>query len=171
MSTSDVTVNGVRGRRPGRAAIPGTAQGNGDGRRRPRAEQPMVPDATFGSYYGLPIIKEPTWRSPDVPGYLFLGGLAAGSSLLATGAQLAGLDALANRSKLVATAGAALSGVALVHDLGKPSRFFNMLRVFKPTSPMSVGSWLLAGYSASSALATVGVLTPRWKSVTTAGTV
>ena len=131
----------------------------------------MVPEATFESYYGLPIIKEPVWHSPDIPGYLFLGGLAAGSSLLATGAQLAGLDVLANRSKLVATAGAALSGVALVHDLGKPSRFFNMLRVLKPTSPMSVGSWLLAGYSASSALATIGVLTPRWKILTTAGTV
>src|SRR4051794_28337492 len=96
MSTSDVTVNGVLGQRPGRDAIPGTAQGNGNGRRRPRAEQPMVPDATFGSYYGLPIIKEPTWRSPDIPGYLFLGGLAAGSSLLATGAQLAGLPVLAH---------------------------------------------------------------------------
>jgi len=171
MSTSDVTVNGVLGQRPGRDAIPGTAQGNGNGRRRPRAEQPMVPDATFGSYYGLPIIKEPTWRSPDIPGYLFLGGLAAGSSLLATGAQLAGLDVLANRSKLVATAGAALSGLALVHDLGKPSRFFNMLRVFKPTSPMSVGSWLLAGFSGCSALAALGVLTPRARGLTTAGAV
>jgi len=131
----------------------------------------MVPAATFGSYYGLPIIKQPVWHSPDIPGYLFLGGLAAGSSLLATAAQLAGLDALANRSKVVATAGAALSGVALVHDLGKPSRFFNMLRVLKPTSPMSVGSWLLAGFGASSALATVGVLTPRWRRVTTAGAI
>jgi len=169
MSTSDVTVDGVLGQRPGREAIPGT---HGNGRRRRRgAEEPMVPTATFGSYYGLPIIKQPTWRSPDIPGYLFLGGLAAGSSLLATGAQLLGFDALANRSKLVATAGAALSGVALVHDLGKPSRFINMLRVFKPTSPMSVGSWLLAGFGSSSALAAIGVVTPRFRSVTTAGAI
>jgi len=171
MSTSDVTVNGVVGQRPGRDAIPGLAHWNGGRRRRTGGEQPVVPEATFGSYYGQPILKQPVWHSPDIPGYLFLGGLAAGSSLLATAAQLAGLDALANRSKLVATAGAALSGVALVHDLGKPSRFFNMLRVFKPTSPMSVGSWLLAGFGSSSALAALGVFTPRWRPLTTAGAV
>jgi len=49
----------------------------GDGRRRRRGEQAMVPDAEFASYYGRPVIKEPSWEAPDVPGYLFLGGLAA----------------------------------------------------------------------------------------------
>jgi formate-dependent nitrite reductase membrane component NrfD len=34
--------------------------------------------------------------------------------------------------------------VLLIRDLGRPERFLNMLRVFKPTSPMSVGSWLLS---------------------------
>ncbi len=42
--------------------------------------------------------------------------------------------------------GISLSFVALVHDLGKPSRFVNMLRVAKPTSPMSVGTWILSVY-------------------------
>src|SRR4029077_8295803 len=31
----------------------------------------------------------------------------------------------------------------LSSDLGRPERFLNMLRVFKVTSPMSVGSWIL----------------------------
>ena len=45
----------------------------------------MVPKAEFTSYYGRPVIKEPVWRVPDVPGYLFLGGLAGASSVLAAG--------------------------------------------------------------------------------------
>ena len=48
----------------------------------------MVPDAVFSSYYGRPVIKEPVWKNPDVPAYLFLGGLAGASSVLAAGAQL-----------------------------------------------------------------------------------
>ena len=161
--TSDVTVQGLVGQRPGREAMPGSALRSP--RRRGAGEQMVVADAHFQSYYGLPVLKQPVWHSPDIPGYLFLGGLAAGSSMLAAGAQLCGLDALANRSKLVAAAGASLSAVALVHDLGKPARFFNMLRVLKPTSPMSVGSWLLAGFGPAAGLAAVGVVMPRFERV------
>jgi hypothetical protein len=46
------------------------------GRRRRGAEEPMVPDAEFRSYYGRPILAEPAWKVPDVPAYLYLGGLA-----------------------------------------------------------------------------------------------
>ena len=35
----------------------------------------------------------------------------------------------------------------LVLDLGDPLRFHHMLRVFKPSSPMSLGTWSLAAYS------------------------
>jgi hypothetical protein len=158
--TSDVTVQGVVGQRPGREAMPGRAMRSP--RQRRAGEELVVADAHFQSYYGLPVLKQPVWHSPDIPGYLFLGGLAAGSSLLAAGAQLCGLDVLAKRSKLVAAGGASLSAVALVHDLGKPSRFFNMLRVLKPTSPMSVGSWLLAGFGPAAGVAALGVFMPRW---------
>ncbi len=61
----------------------------------------MVPDAEFRSYYGLPILNAPVWHSPDIPGYLFLGGLAGASSVLAAGAQLTGRSHLAGRTKLV----------------------------------------------------------------------
>jgi Ni/Fe-hydrogenase subunit HybB-like protein len=37
--------------------------------------------------------------------------------------------------------------VCLVFDLGDPSRFHHMLRVWKPSSPMSLGTWALTGYS------------------------
>ena len=131
----------------------------GDGRRRRRGEQAMVPDAEFTSYYGRPVIKEPSWEAPDVPGYLFLGGLAGASSVLAAGAQLSGYRELAKVAKVGALGAISLSAVALVHDLGRPRRFANMLRVFKPSSPMSVGSWLLTAYGPVAGAAAVSEVT------------
>ena len=119
----------------------------------------MVPEAEFTSYYGRPVIKEPVWRVPDVPGYLFLGGLAGASSVLAAGSQLSGYRELARVAKVGALGAISLSAVALVHDLGRPGRFANMLRVFKPSSPMSVGSWLLAGYGPVAGAAAVSEVT------------
>jgi formate-dependent nitrite reductase membrane component NrfD len=105
------------------------------------------------------VIKEPAWGVPDVPGYLFLGGLAGASSVLAAGAQQSGYGELARVSKVAALGAISLSAVALVHDLGRPGRFVNMLRVFKPTSPMSVGSWLLAAYGPVAGAAAVSEVT------------
>ena len=119
----------------------------------------MVPDAEFTSYYGRPVIKEPVWRVPDVPGYLFLGGLAGASSVLAAGAEVSGYGELARAAKVGALGAISLSAVALVHDLGRPERFVNMLRVFKPSSPMSVGSWLLAAYGPVAGAAAVSEVT------------
>jgi len=114
----------------------------------------MVPDAEFTSYYGRPVLKETVWGL-DVPSYLFLGGLAGASSALAAGAHLSGRPELARTAKAGAAGAIGLSLVALVHDLGRPARFLNMLRVFKVTSPMSVGTWLVSGY-APLALAAAG---------------
>jgi hypothetical protein len=105
-----------------------------------------VPRAEFRSYYGRRILNPPVWRSPDLPGYLFLGGLAGASSVLAAGAQATGSTALATRCKVVAVGAIGAASLALVHELGRPERFYNMLRVFKPTSPISVGAWLLTAY-------------------------
>jgi formate-dependent nitrite reductase membrane component NrfD len=94
-----------------------------------------------------------------VPGYLFLGGLAGASSLLAASAQLTGRRQLARTAKTAAAGAISLSAVALVEDLGRPARFYNMLRVFKPTSPMSIGSWLLTGYGPAAGVAAVSAVT------------
>jgi hypothetical protein len=142
---------------PGQTAGPRPRRPGG-GRKR-RGEQAMVPDAEFTSYYGRPVIKEPVWKTPDVPGYLFLGGLAGASSVLAAAAQLSGYGELAKAAKVGALGAISGSAVALVHDLGRPERFVNMLRVFKPSSPMSVGSWLLAGYGPVAGAAAVCELT------------
>jgi formate-dependent nitrite reductase membrane component NrfD len=109
-------------------------------------EQQMVPDGEFSSYYGRPVLKETVW-GPDIPSYFFLGGLAGASSALAAAAHLSGHLELARAAKAGAAGAISLSMVALVHDLGRPARFINMLRVFKVTSPMSVGTWILSGYT------------------------
>ena len=73
--------------------------------------------------------------------------------------QLSGYRDLARVAKVGALGAISLSAVALIHDLGRPSRFANMLRVFKPSSPMSVGSWLLAGYGPVAGAAAVSEVT------------
>jgi formate-dependent nitrite reductase membrane component NrfD len=119
----------------------------------------MVPDAEFGSYYGQPVLHAPTWEARDIAGYLFLGGLAGASSVLAAGAELTGRKRLARGCKVGAAAAISASAYALVHDLGRPERFVNMLRTIKPSSPMSVGSWLLAAYGPQVGVAAAADLT------------
>jgi hypothetical protein len=121
----------------------------------------MVPPAEFRSYYGRPILKQPTWKVPDVPAYLYMGGAAGVSASLAALADLTGRPELRRVGRLAAAAGAGVSVGALVHDLGRPERFLNMLRVFKPTSPLSVGSWLLAPFGTLAGMAAAAELTGR----------
>ncbi|HSH23206.1 MAG TPA: NrfD/PsrC family molybdoenzyme membrane anchor subunit, partial [Acidimicrobiales bacterium] len=128
-------------------------------RRRPTlsrggGEEPTVPAAEFGSYYGRPVIKKPVWAW-DIAAYFATGGIMAGSSLLAAGADVTGNTRLRRTTRLTAVANLGASTYFLVHDLGRPDRFYNMLRVVKPTSPMSIGSWVLAAYAAPTALAAV----------------
>jgi hypothetical protein len=113
---------------------------------RRRGGELMVPEAEFTSYHGRPMLKETVW-GPAIAGYLFLGGLAGASSALAAGAQLSGHSQLARTAKAGSAGAISLSMAALVYDLGRPARLVNMLRVFKVTSPMSVGTWLLSAYT------------------------
>jgi hypothetical protein len=117
----------------------------------PRSE----PVDSARSYYGRPVLKQPVWK-PEVPLYFFTGGLGGASTALAFIAGLVRNRPLARRSWLIALAALAVSPVLLIRDLGRPDRFLNMLRVFKPTSPMSVGSWLLSVTAGSTAVATSG---------------
>jgi formate-dependent nitrite reductase membrane component NrfD len=116
-------------------------------RRRGRGEELQVPEAEFRSYYGRPIIKAPVWKNPDVPLYLFLGGLAATSSGLGALGGATDRPTLRRTGRLAAAAGAAGGTVFLIHDLHRPARFLHMLRVFKPTSPLSVGTWILSPFA------------------------
>jgi hypothetical protein len=104
------------------------------------------------TYYDRPVLKAPVWRWM-VPAYFFSGGVAAGTSLVAAGARFIGDDALARRCVLTSLGAVTVSTGLLVADLGRSSRFLNMLRVAKPTSPMSVGSWVLSTFATATGLA------------------
>lgn len=114
---------------------------------------PMVEDVEFSSYYGRSIVKAPPWGD-EIAIYLFLGGLAGGSSLLGLGAQFSDRPGLRIASRLIAITATGAGVAALVADLGRPERFLNMMRVFKVGSPMSLGTWILSGFGVGS-----GVLT------------
>lgn len=140
-----------RGKRRRKNRTPGGGafrRGGGDGSR----EVPVVPEPEFRSYYGRPIVKAPPWDS-KIASYLFLGGLAGGSALLSLGGYFTDRPALRRNGRLGALGAASLGTVALVADLGRPERFLHMMRTVKPTSPMSLGSWLLAGFATNAGVA------------------
>jgi hypothetical protein len=128
----------------------------------------MVPSAEFRSYYGRPVVKAPVWRH-DIAAYLFTGGLAAGSALLAAGADLTGRRGLRRAGRVAALGALGASTYFLVNDLGRPERFHHMLRVAKPTSPMSMGAWILTAFGGAAGLAAVSELAPRGRLAATAG--
>lgn len=118
-----------------------------------------MPPAEFRSYYGRAVLKTPVWDW-KIAAYLFSGGLSAGSALLAAGADLTARPALRRVSRVGALASIVAGMYFLVADLGRPERFHHMLRVAKPTSPMSVGTWILAAYSPGAGLAGFAELMP-----------
>ncbi|HLH68288.1 MAG TPA: NrfD/PsrC family molybdoenzyme membrane anchor subunit [Candidatus Dormibacteraeota bacterium] len=120
--------------------------------------QPTTDGAVNVSEYpGRPIVKRPLWTW-EVPAYFFVGGLAGAAATLAAVAEVAGEHQLARRARLAAAAGALVGAPLLISDLGRPERFLNMLRVFRPTSPMSIGTWTLATFGSSAALSVAGDL-------------
>jgi formate-dependent nitrite reductase membrane component NrfD len=109
-------------------------------------------------YYGRPALKPAPFNSWVVGGYVFLAGLGGKVSLLtglADWLRPAGADAMVERARYVPLAVPTLGAALLIYDLHTPQRFYNMFRVAKATSPMSIGTWLLAGYSLSSVASAV----------------
>ncbi len=95
-------------------------------------------------------IQDPHWAW-FIVWYFFLGGIAGGAYFLAAIADYFG----GPRERQMAKAGYSLAvplvvicTVILILDLGTPTRFLNMLRVFNWRSPMSVGAWGLAVFGA-----------------------
>jgi hypothetical protein len=109
------------------------------------------------TYYELPVLKAPVWIA-TIPTDFYVGGVTGGALALGAAVQL--LDderpALLRACRWMGAVGTVASAGLLIADLGRPSRFLNMLRVFRPTSPMSVGSWVLAATGATATLAVLG---------------
>lgn len=103
------------------------------------------------TYYNRPVLKEPVWIW-TVPTYFYTGGTAGAAALLAATAQALGgdeLHGLVKASRWIAAVGGGVGSALLIADLGRPERFLHMLRVIRPTSAMSLGSWVLAGAAAA----------------------
>ena len=98
-------------------------------------------------YYGEAVVKPPVWTW-EISLYFFVGGAAGMAPLIACAALVLGLTNLARAALWITAAGAIISPILLVMDLGRPQLFFNMLRVFKHRSPMSVGAWILSIFGA-----------------------
>jgi formate-dependent nitrite reductase membrane component NrfD len=115
--------------------------------------------ATDPTYYDKPAIKPPVWIW-SVPAYFYVGGVAGAGMVLAFAAQMLAESRLRDfeeRCRWIGAVGGGIGTAFLIHDLGRKERFLLMLRVIRPTSPMSLGSWVLAAatpLSAGSALLT-----------------
>lgn len=109
-------------------------------------------------YYRYPPLKRPHWRW-EVVLYFFTGGLASAAFVVATIADLLGQPAdrpISRTGRYLALAGMLLSPALLIRDLGRPERFHHMLRLLKPRSPMSAGSWAITLFGAAAGLAATG---------------
>jgi protein NrfD len=110
------------------------------------------------TYYDMPVIKHAPWKW-HVPTYVFLGGTGAGAAIVGAAARLAMADdgeAIARHGHYIGAAGALLGAPLLIADLKTPQRWYNMLRIFRPTSPMSIGSYVLTGFGAITSLGALG---------------
>jgi formate-dependent nitrite reductase membrane component NrfD len=100
-----------------------------------------VPDDLQG-----PFVKPPVWTW-EVPLYFWFGGVASGAAFVAQACDLAGDHDSAPTARRVALGAVVPAPVLLIADLGRPARFLNMMRIFKPRSPMNLGAWCLAAFS------------------------
>lgn len=117
----------------------GNAQVAAAARRMRGGEEP--PEVVQG-----PMINEAVWTW-EIPLYFWFGGMASGSAFLSLAAHAVGDERAAAVARKVTLAAVMPSPVLLIMDLGKPTRFLNMLRIFKTRSPMSVGAWCLVAFS------------------------
>jgi Polysulphide reductase, NrfD len=119
------------------------------------ARQGPLPEVVQG-----PVMKAPVWTW-EVPLYFWLGGIASGSAFVALACDLAGDEESAAVARKVALGALAPSPVLLIMDLGRPERFYKMLRIFKPRSPMSMGVWALTAFGNLAAAAVAADLLGR----------
>lgn len=128
-------------------------------RRRPDRPLPVRVDPSGGvTYYGRPVVKHSPWDW-EVGAYIFVGGLSGASQIIATIARYRDGDrsgGMVRNARFLATAGSMVSAALLIKDLKTPHRWYNMLRIFRPTSPMSIGSYLLTTFAAASGVGALG---------------
>jgi Ni/Fe-hydrogenase subunit HybB-like protein len=118
-----------------------------------------------GGYEGRTITHAPAW-SGLVAWDLLFNGISTGLFLVAAVCELTAPGVFASAARVaygVALVFLVVDLASLVLDLGDPLRFHHMLRVLKPGSPMSVGTWCLTLYSLLlTVAAAISVLPGDW---------
>ena len=102
------------------------------------------------TYYGRAQLKAAPFNKWVVGGYVALAALSGGSALVAAIADLTqgrAAAATVRRGRYLSLLAPTLGSVLLIWDLHTPKRFYNMFRVAKGTSPMSIGTWILTVFS------------------------
>lgn len=125
-----------------------------------RRRRPALRPYSGQDYYGQPPLKAPHWDW-KVSGYIVLAGVAGAAQSVAWIAGLrdrAGYRGALRNARLLALGASGTGAALLVADLKTPGRFYNMLRILRPTSPMSLGSYVLSLFGAASAAAALGEL-------------
>lgn len=113
------------------------------------------------TYHGRPVTKASAfdWK---VSFYIVTLGVAGAAQVIAAIARRRPEGAgLARRARFLALGGSIVGPLVLIRHLKTPRRWYNMLRIVRPTSPMSLGSWLLTGFGALSALTAFGEMLGR----------
>jgi protein NrfD len=107
------------------------------------------------TYYGRSQLKAAPFNDWVVGGYIFLAGLSGGAAIVSSvaetvrGERASGVGA---RGRYLGTLAPILGAPLLIWDLHTPQRFYNMWRIFKATSPMSIGTWILTAFIPSAML-------------------
>ncbi|HTZ59651.1 MAG TPA: hypothetical protein VMB49_16200 [Acidobacteriaceae bacterium] len=113
------------------------------------AQPPLQKTASEAGYADMPVTKVPGWYG-TIAWDALLNGMATGLFLATAVSELAAPAIFRPVAKVAYPVALLLLLVdlgMLVSDLGDPLRFHHMLRVFKPTSPMSLGTWCLTIFS------------------------
>jgi len=111
-------------------------------------------DGSPPTYYDRPAIKPSEWRWLVIT-YFFVGGLSGAAQVIAGVVDLFGHERdrpLVRAARSLAVAGALISPMCLIADLKMPSRWYNMLRIVRLSSPMNLGSWTLSAFGGLSSL-------------------
>ena len=105
------------------------------------------------TYYGRPQLKAAPFNTWVVGGYVALAGMCGAAALISAVADATegrAAEKLVRRARYLTLLAPTLGSVLLIWDLHTPKRFYNMFRVAKKTSPMSIGTWILTTFSLAS---------------------
>ena len=109
---------------------------------------------TGTSYYGRQVVK-PSPFEWHIGAYLIVSSVAGATQIIAALAErfgARGMRSVARNGRYIAFAGSIAGPLLLIGDLKTPHRWYNMLRIFRRTSAMSIGTYVLTSFGAFSAI-------------------